>query len=92
MAKNHCSPHLITGKAKSDHLPVVAKIALAKERPPTEVEARIDSAIFDNPNIRDITSLIWKKQIEKYPHEMHGHAKGWESQERGGNIPTLRNK
>jgi hypothetical protein len=27
-------------------------------------------------NIRYITSLIWKKQIEEYSHEMHGHAKG----------------
>jgi hypothetical protein len=68
-------PTLFTGKAKSDHLPVVAKIALSKERPPTEVKAKINSAIFDNPNIRYITSLIWKKQIDKYPHEMHGHAK-----------------
>jgi hypothetical protein len=72
-------PTLFTGKAKSDHLPVVAKIALAKERPPSEGEAKINSAIFDNPNIRYITSLIWKKQIEKYPQEMHGHAKGWEA-------------
>jgi hypothetical protein len=58
-------PTLFTGKAKSDHLPVVAKIGLAKERPPSEVEAKISPAIFDNPNIRYITSLIWKKQIEK---------------------------
>jgi hypothetical protein len=71
-------PTLFTGKAKSDHLPVVAKIVLAKEHPPSEGEAKINSAIFDNPNIRFITSLIWKKQIEKYPQEMHGHAKGWE--------------
>jgi exonuclease III len=55
------SPTLFTGKANSDHLPVVAKTALAKERPPSEVEAKINSAIFDNPNIRYITSLIWKK-------------------------------
>jgi hypothetical protein len=52
---------------------------LAKERPPSEGEAKINSVIFDNPNIRYIISLIWKKQIEKYPQEMHGHAKGWEA-------------
>jgi hypothetical protein len=72
-------PTLFTGKAKSDHLPVVAKIGLAKERPPSEVEAKIHPAIFDNPNICYITSLICRKQIEKYPQEKHGHAKGWEA-------------
>jgi hypothetical protein len=72
-------PTLFTGKAQSDHLPVVAEIGLAKERPPSEVEAKINPAIFDNPNIRYITSLIWKKQIEKYPQEKHGHAKGCEA-------------
>jgi exonuclease III len=66
-----------TGRAKSDHLPLVAKIALAKERPPSEVDMKIDPAIFDSPNTRFIIELIWKSQIAKYPPEIHGHAKGW---------------
>eukprot|EP00962_Isochrysis_galbana_P015158 scaffold4357_cov113-Isochrysis_galbana.AAC.14 len=45
--------------------------------PPSEAEAKINPAVFDNPNTRTITKLIWQKQIEKYPHEIHGYAKGW---------------
>jgi len=58
---------------------VVARLALVKERPPSETEAKINPAVFDNPNARTrtITKLIWKKQFEKFPHEIHGHAKGW---------------
>jgi hypothetical protein len=77
MAKISTPPLLFTGRAKSDHLPLVAKIALAKERPPSEVDAKINSAVFDSPNVRLITSIIWQKQIAKYPHASHGHAKAW---------------
>jgi hypothetical protein len=84
-------PTLFTGKAKSDHLPVVAKIGLAKERPLLEVEAKINPAIFDNPNIRYITSLK-KANREKPPREARPRERMGSSQERGGNIPTLRNK
>jgi exonuclease III len=70
-------PTTFTGKAHSDHLPVIARLALAKERPPSETEAKIDPSIFDLPNIRTITTLIWNSQKAKYPHATHGHAKGW---------------
>jgi hypothetical protein len=70
-------PTTFTGKAHSDHLPVVARLALVKERPPSETEAKIDPSIFDTPNVRLITTLIWNSQKAKYPHSIHGHAKGW---------------
>jgi endonuclease/exonuclease/phosphatase family metal-dependent hydrolase len=49
---------IFTGAAHSDHLPVIAKLALAKERPPSVTEAKINPAVFDNPNTRTITSLL----------------------------------
>eukprot|EP00962_Isochrysis_galbana_P008059 scaffold2191_cov138-Isochrysis_galbana.AAC.1 len=42
-------PTIFTGGAHSDHLPVVARLALVKERPPSEAEAKINPAVFDNP-------------------------------------------
>lgn len=56
---------------------MVAKITLTEERPPSEVEAKIKPAILENSNTREISTLLWRKQIEKYPHEEHGHANGW---------------
>ena len=77
MATNRLPPTTFTGGAHSDHLPVVARLALVKERPPSEFETKINPVVFDNRNTRTITKLIWQKQIEKHPHETHGYAKGW---------------
>jgi hypothetical protein len=56
---------------------VIARLTIAKERPPSETEAKINTAVFDNPNTRTITSLLWKSQFEKYPPEINGHVEGW---------------
>jgi hypothetical protein len=54
-------------------------VALAKERPPSATEAKMNPAIFENPNTRFITKLVWTKQFEKSPPQEHGHAKAWEA-------------
>jgi len=77
--KIHSPPDIFTGNAHSDHLPVIARVTLTKERPPSATEAKINPVIFDNPNTRYITELIWNKEIGKYPPQEHGHAKGWEA-------------
>eukprot|EP00962_Isochrysis_galbana_P022654 scaffold6770_cov125-Isochrysis_galbana.AAC.6 len=38
-------PTTFSGAAHSDHLPVVARIALAKERPPSEIDAKINPIV-----------------------------------------------
>jgi hypothetical protein len=70
-------PDLFTGAAHSDHLPVVARLTIAKERPPSETDAKINPAVFDYSNTRVITTLLWRRQMEKYPPATHGHGKGW---------------
>jgi hypothetical protein len=77
--KVHSLPDTFTGNAASDHLPVIARLALAKERPPSATEAKLNPAIFENPNTRLITKLLWTKQFEKFPPQEHGHAKAWEA-------------
>jgi hypothetical protein len=51
-------------------------LTIAKERPPSETEAKMNTTVFDTPNTRTITSLLWKSQFEGYPPEIHGHAQG----------------
>jgi hypothetical protein len=77
--KIHSPPDTFTGNAASDHLPVITRLARAKERPPSATEAKINPAIFENPNTRFITKLLWTKQFEKFPPQEHGHAKAWEA-------------
>jgi hypothetical protein len=77
--KVHSPPDTFTGNAGSDHLLVIARLALAKERPPSATEAKINHANFENPNTRFITKLVWTKQFERFPPQEHGHAKAWEA-------------
>jgi hypothetical protein len=58
---------------------VIARLALAKERPPSATEAKINPATFENLNTRLITKLLWTEQFEKIPPQEHGHAKAWEA-------------
>jgi hypothetical protein len=79
--KIHSPPDTFTGNAASDHLPVIARLALAKERPSAATEAKINPSIFENPNTRLITKRLWTKQFKKFPPQEHGHAKAkaWEA-------------
>jgi hypothetical protein len=79
--KVHSPPDTFTGNAASDHLPVIARLALAlaKERPPSATEAKINPAIIEHRNKRFINKLLWTKQFEKFLPQEHGHAKAWEA-------------
>jgi hypothetical protein len=75
--KVHSPPDIFTGNAASDHFPVIARLALAKERPPSATEAKINPAIFENPNTRFITKLLWTKQFQAHNPQIREEARIW---------------
>jgi hypothetical protein len=77
--KVHSPPDTFTGNAASDHLPVIVRLVLAKERPPCATEAKNNPAIFESPNTRLITKLLRTKHFEKFPPQEHEHARAWEA-------------
>jgi hypothetical protein len=90
--KVHSPPDTFTGNAASDHLPVIARVALAKERPPSATEAKINPAILENFNTRLSTKFLWTKQFEKFPPQEHGHAKAGGRKDSGRHLSLIRDK
>ena len=52
---------LFTGVAASDHHPVVATFATAPPRRATKIEAKIPIEVFDDPEVREMINLLWRR-------------------------------